>query len=218
MASIVAIVSALSARLVANLAAKGYPALAAGKIQLGRARQQEIWAPPRIMMVPVRSAWGGAQAYSRQPQQSSAENKAQRAQRSIATELISFEVRCWGAQPDRVTSPETVPDDDYDFTQTLYHAFIQAACAPTDDGDPAILGPLTSGGVELSPGAWTDATHQSAQVLLAGREFVFGLQASIPVTDSLATFAPSDVTQQTNTFLTTPNGGTPPAPSQGCGP
>lgn len=214
MASIVAIVNAMSDRLTANLAAKGYPVLAKGKIVMGRHRQYELDAPPRVIMTPTKSGFGGPDGYSRAP--AGAEGRAQHAQRSIATEFVRFEVRCWGAQPDRTTHPDTVQDDDFDFTQTLYHAVIQAAAAPTDDSPPgpAVLGPLTKGGVELDGGTWTDATFQSAQGLLAGREFVFGISVPVPVTDTLLAYAPSDVTAVTKTYLGEPGSE---ETTQGCG-
>jgi hypothetical protein len=211
-----AIVAAISNQVVTRLDAAGFPPLAEGRILLGRQAQFQQHAPPRIIMTPTNSDFSGAEAYSRQPMVSgsmSAEGRAQHAQRSILTDHIRFEVACWGASVDE--DPAVQRDDDYDVTQALYHAVLQAvACPPLDDPQgAAVAGPFTSGGVEADGGRWVDATFAAGQVNVLGRTFVFNLTLATPVLDRLFAYAPSDVKAAPKTFLTAADGST----DQGCG-
>lgn len=209
MPGLVTIVEKISAEVVKRLAAASYPALADGKILMGRQHQAAYSSPPRIIMTPVASEFAATDVYTRQPFPSgaySAESKAQLAQRAFALESVTFEIRCWGNSPG--SSPTDMRDDDFDATQVLYHAVIQAMSAPrvTDNG-PAIVGPLTKGGVELIAGKWTDASYKAPQNLVLGREFVFGVRIPTPVLDKLLQFAPSDVAANPTTNLTLQSGG-----------
>lgn len=198
MPSLVAIVSAVSDELVARLAAASYPALIGGKILLGRQKVAEFSSPPRVIMTPMGSEWEARGSYTSQvmtndvPPVYTDEAQAMRAQRDIIKEVMVFEVRCWGAS--QLTDPDQIRDDDFDMTRALYHATLQAMFAPKIvDGSRAVLGPMTKGGVELIGGKWSDAAYGSPQLVVEGREFVFGVRIPTPVLDRLLAFAPSDV-------------------------
>lgn len=213
MPGIVALRDALSSQVVKRLAAANYPALVDGKILLGRQEQFANSAPPRIIMTPTSSPFGPVDVYSSQPGMVSAEGRRQFQQRSVATEYVRFEVRCWGTS--NLADPTQVRDDDFDMTQVLYQAFIQAMCAPAiEDGkSAAVLGPITAGGVELETGQWTDGTFGSSQAIAYGREFVFGFRVPTPILDRLFTYAPAGVVAHPTTNLTDPTG----VSSVGCG-
>ncbi len=212
MPGIVAIVAAISSQVVLRLAASGYPPLTDGRILLGRQEQYASAAPPRIIFTPTESVFSAVNVYSRQPG-SGPEARAQRAQRSIQTESVRFEVACWGAADS--DDPVTVRDEDYDVTQALYHAVLQACAAPPldDNTKPAVLGPFTAGGVELDGGKWIDATFASAQATAYGRAFTFGLSVATPVLDRLLAYAPAGVHADPKTYFQAPDG----TSNQGCG-
>src|ERR1700749_1026164 len=110
MPGIVALVSQISTDVVTDLAAAGYPALIDGKILLGKQFQFEQSAPPRIIFTPVNSDFPTKDVYNASPTGQSgytAEQLAQNRNRSILSDMINFEVRCWGVSPDQD------PDNDY---------------------------------------------------------------------------------------------------------
>lgn len=213
MASITTIVSAISDALVPRLAARSMPPLqpfadgSPGAILLGRQRQAEQSAPPRVIFVPMGSEFGGPDVYVAHVKDDAGayttEAKAQLANRSLATEFLAFEVRVWGAAP-AGTDPAAVRDVDFDATRDLYH---QTILAIRD-----VLGPWSENGVELTSGKWTDATYAAAQAVALGREFVFGLKLGTPIVDVALTFAPQGVRPQATTNMVTETG----ASGQGC--
>jgi hypothetical protein len=176
------IVTKLSDEVVARLAAASYPPLAvdasgnAGRILIGRAAQFEQAAPPRIIFVPTSSAFGTRDIYSRAQTYNASERREQNAQRAIAQEAITFEVRVWG----QADPPE--PTNDFDITRSIYHCV------------RAVVHDLCPGAYELgAKGEWTDATFSSSQLARAGREFVFDVTLFTPVLTSLL---PYDVVRQ----------------------
>jgi hypothetical protein len=171
----IALVAALSASVVLGLAAAGYPPLTAnvdgspGGILLGDQHQFEHWSPPRIIFTPTKSTFGArdttrgvATVAANAPY--SAESLRLLARRVFASELLTFEVRCWGI------APVSAPDLDYAFTQGLYHQVLASAQE------------LCVGCYEVDGGTWTDATH----VVRAGREFVFAITFNVPILTTLA--------------------------------
>lgn len=209
MPGLVEVVRVISNNVIEALAAAGYPPLCplpdgtAGKILMGRQRQFEQHAPPRIILTPTASVFSGVDVYSNQPTPAGVENRLQHQYGALGTEFVRFECRCWGASAN--ADPKVVRDDDYDRTQVLYQTLIRAirdAC-----------GPFTKGGVELENGGWTDATFQAPQEMVYGREFVFGVKIPTPLLDKLYPYAPSDVAADPRSTLTTPSGGS----GQGCG-
>lgn len=199
MPGIVAIVTAISTDVVTALAAAGYPVLnplqdgSAGKILLGRQRQFEQAAPNRIIFVPMGSSFGpkgpASASVVAANQAYSPEALAQIRQRSILTEFLNFEVRVWGNGTD--------VDNSFDLTQTYYQQVIRS------------VHNLCAGVYEATPGIWTDSRIQSSQLVVDGKEFVFGLKFATPVLDVLLQFAPSGVVPDITDTLTAQPGGTP---------
>lgn len=166
MPGIKALVAAISTEVVSALAAANYPALVDEKILLGKQFQFEQSAPPRIIFTPIGSEFPMKDVYNASrtgTQGYTAEQLAQLKNRSIATDKISFEVRCWGV------SSNQDPDDDYDFTQALYHQVVRTVLA------------MARGSAEFSGGKWTDASFSSGQLVRDGREFVFNVTFGTPI-------------------------------------
>jgi hypothetical protein len=197
---IVQIVSAISEVVVDLLADAGYAPLTDGKILLGRQHHAEHSAPPRIVIIPLKSTFGPKDVYSAsrvaQNHPYGPEALAQIRQRSIATDRVTFEVRCWGVSP----KAEPDPDDDIDVTQALYQAVIEATHL------------LLVGSYELGRGEWIDAREGTTQHVHLGREFVFELTVATPVLDKLLPVAPSDVRGALSNTMIRPDG----AASTGC--
>lgn len=172
------IVTAISDEVVKSLASAGYPSLtpgldgAAGSIRLGRQAHMEQSAPPRIIFVPMRSSFSAKDVYNQSPSATpfSASRLQQTQQRSILTERITFEVRCWGVAGGPFAT-------DFGATQALYQQVIASTWL--------VCGPFTAGGISAEGGAWTDAEFGTPQHVIDGREFVFGLTFPVPVLDTL---------------------------------
>ena len=198
---LVLLVSSLSTWVVSKLSDGGYPGLTGGAILLGRQHVYEQTPPPRIIFTPTGSVFSGADVSSRQVKVSGAyttEGKFQLGSRSILTEQIEFEVRCWGVA--NVNDFTTQRDQDYNATRVLYHAVIQ--------GISDALGPATKGRVEFTSGKWSDVSQQDVY----GREFVFGVRIATPILEKLlpfdpaTAFAPSDVGFNGGVTLILPSG------------
>ena len=192
MPAITPIVSAISTDVVAALALAGYPALTDGAILVGRQHQFEQSAPPRILFVPVRSKFAAKDVYNRSPVATmtpySAEARQQIAQRSILTEMLTFEVRCWG------TATPSDPDLDFDITQAYYQQVIISTHL------------LSAGTYTVEGGEWTDSKFSSGQLIRDGREFVFALTFGTPILDKLLPFANPIVASNPTTKLQLPDG------------
>ena len=158
-------------------------ALVDGRVLLGRQHVFEQSAPPRIVMVPVRTKYTSGSASGNRRNVKSAERRREIAQRDIATETLVFEIHTWGQS--------TPPDPDYDFdaTQVLSHQVIQSVHL------------LTSGVYELVDGAWADQVATATQLMKAGHEHVFGISFETPVLDVAKPFAPVDVAPFQTTVL-----------------
>lgn len=165
MPAIVDLVNAISDDVIAKLSGAGYPALVDGKILLGAQHLAESSAAPRIVFVPRGSKFGPRDNTS--PNRNSADARLMRQQRSIGSELITFEVHAWG-QGSGV-------DDDFDVTQALYQCIAQS------------LHDLCEGCYKLGDGKWTQLTLLGA----AGHEFVFAVEIATPILDQLLPYAPS---------------------------
>ncbi len=189
MPGIVALVSAISDEVVASLAAASYPALTDGEILLGSQHVFEQSAPPRIIFTPKSSSFGPPMAGSANISRSSTDRLRLVQQAPIATETVSFEVRCWGSYNDDI-------DSAYDYTQALYHQVI------------ASVDKLARGVFALGNGAWTDTTH----LVKHGREFVFSVSLDTPVLNELFAYAPGAVGHHITDTLALRDGST----EQGC--
>lgn len=194
MPGIVALVSAISTDVSAGLLAAGYPALTDGAILLGMQHIVEQSAPPRIIFIPKSSTFGPPSPASASNVSTntpySTEGRRQIAQRSIQTESVTFEVRCWGQ------SVPADPNNDYDVTQALYQQVMISTHL------------LAAGNYKIGNGAWTD----TSQLFRGGREFVFSLTLATPVLGALLSRAPNTVGAVPTTVLHKIDGTT----EQGC--
>jgi hypothetical protein len=168
------LIALVSANVVTGLAAAGYPALVDGAILIGGQHVYEHSSAPRIVFVPAASTFGvrDPASPSRVSGADIAEQQAQWLQHPIASEMITFEVHCWGA------ATTGNPDDDYDVTQALYQQILMS------------LHLLCEGCYRILPGKWTSGTAQGTQLGKLGQEFVFGVEFSTPVLGELLAFAP----------------------------
>jgi hypothetical protein len=164
-------------------AALASPNVPFGKIYLGREHVDENSAAPRIVFVPVRSAFGPRSTANRNVAGNAVERAAQIAARSIGTEKVTFEVHAWG----QADPPD--PRNDFDATQVLYQQVIQSTHL------------LCAGIYEASSGAWADQVAGSTQMVKAGHEFVFGLTIETPILDKALPYAPSDIAALPTTNL-----------------
>jgi hypothetical protein len=115
---------------------------------------------------------------------------AQLTNRSILSDVISFEVRCWGS------SPSGDPSQDYDYTQALYQQVIRS------------VNELTYGSYVCGRGTWTDGRLNDSQLIRDGREFVFTVTLSTPVLERIEAlpFAPPNVAPGVTDTLVLSNG------------
>lgn len=186
--SVNAIVGLISSELVKLLADRNMPALTLGRIVLGSEKTYENVAPPYILFVPDTSDF----AQSGYPQvggtanvatiRSSPERMAQLAARALMQESLSFRIHVWGqADP---------PDSelDYDATRDLYHALIK------------VIHDTSVATFTLTKGTWAaNNADSNTQMIVAGREMVFGAVWRTPVLDTGFAF----VDPTTTPYLTT---------------
>lgn len=175
MPGIVALMSAISADVVARLAAAPTPVtLTEGKVLLGRQWVQSQSAAPRIIFIPSDSKFGPRDQAN--PSQvalnPTAETWAQKAQRAIASDRVHFEVQCWG-----VTQPEPDVDGDFTATETLYVAVMNSVRA------------LSVGNCGWTDGVWADQKPDAAQLQKFGHLYVFGLWIGTPVIEQILPMA-----------------------------
>jgi hypothetical protein len=169
MPAIVDLVSAISDDVIAKLAAAGYPALVDGKILLGSQHLAELSAAPRVVFVPTKSKFAPRDPTAKDL--TSAEGRLMIQQRPIASEIVVFEVHCWGQS--------STVDADYDITQALYQCIMMS------------LHDLCEGCYKVTDGKWTGSAGTATQLGRAGLEYVFGVEIATPVLDELLPYAPS---------------------------
>lgn len=106
-------------------------------------------------------------------------------QRSLFTDVVTFDVICWGVN----AAPSYA--NDFDTAQLLYQQVIQSGhlCAP--------------GAFYPKQGQWTEYRENSTQVDLLGHEFVFQVEIRTPVLDAALSFVP--VGTQAHYTFTVPN-------------
>lgn len=155
--------AALSADVVAALAAGSYPPLVDGGILFGPARQFEGSRPPRIIVTPTSSTFGPPDLYSASATLGTTERRQQAVMKAQHSERVTFEIRCWGGD----SAGSLVAD--YDLTRALYHAVLASLqrLAPNHGLDKS--------------GAYTTAGPLTS----LGREFVFTTWLDTPVLDTL---------------------------------
>jgi hypothetical protein len=162
------IISAISAVVVANLAAAGYPALTDGGIVIGTAAEFEQGDAPRIIFDPSPgSKFQAPEWYSASAMIHTAERERQIATRTIAGDNVSFSVHCWGAGLDGTIV------DDYDVTRALYHAVRAAVHA-------------------VAPGAYqiedSGKYRTGTNIVRRGRWFTFNLTLYTPILTQLTPY------------------------------
>jgi hypothetical protein len=132
--------------------------------------------------------------YSRSLEGNGSERKQQASMRAIAQKEIKFEVRCWGADP------SGIPIDNDDVTEALVDAVV------------ASVQSLAVGSFSIEDGSFTSSTFESAQLMVDGSEFVFGVNLLRPVLTTLAPYnstrshAPSDVSPDITDSMTISTG------------
>jgi hypothetical protein len=169
------ITAAIYAQLAPMLVEASLPPLVDGKIVLGRQRLLEASAPPRIIMVPVRSV------FSTQDETASTVALGQLEAwlaRSLLTDAQHFEVIVWGvaATPD--------PDLDFNATEKLYKLFIRA------------VHQISHGAYAMTDGEWLDQRADATQLVKLGHQFSFGVAFETPVQDDSLAFVPAGTTDQ----------------------
>lgn len=188
MALFAELMTALSADVVAALAAGGYPSLVDGAILFGPAHVFEHSRPPRVVVSPMGSKFGAPDLYPR----TATERKKMVVLPVAHSETVTLEVRCWG-----IASPRTDAGD-YDMTRTLAHAVL------------ASLQRIVPNHGLSTQGEWT----KSGPIDSAGREFVFAVSIDTPVLDSLlpynaaTMYASAGTTAVTTDTYTNPDGTT----------
>jgi hypothetical protein len=172
------LIALISADVVTGLVAAGYPSLVDGGILIGGQHVFEMSSAPRIVFVPTGSKFGPRDPANpaRVSGADDAQYQAMVLQRPIASEILSFDVHCWGA------ATTGNPDDDYDVTQALYQQILMS------------MHTLCEGCYSAGNGRWTSGTAQGTQLAKAGQEFVFTLDIATPVLDTLLAFAPGTLT------------------------
>lgn len=170
MGALKSIIGAVSDSVVAALAVAGYPPLTpdasgnAGKILVGTAALFEQVSAPRIIFEPLGSKFSGSEYASSSATLGTTERRRQNAMRTVAAEDVMFGVRVWGA------AGTGDPVDDYDVTRGIYHQIRSSlqACLPgafaIDDSGKYTVG---------------------SNVVLHGREFVFGVTIFTPILSAL---------------------------------
>lgn len=168
MGALASIITAISAHVVANLAAGGYPALTSGAIEVGTAAEFEQSVPPRIIFDPTPgSKYVSPEYYSGSAVVHTTEREIQGAQRTIAGDNVSFLVHCWAAAHTGVVV------DDYDLCRAYAHA-VRAALQ------------------DIIPGAYQiedkGEYRKGANVVLLGRWFTLNVTIYTPVLASLVAY------------------------------
>lgn len=185
------IAAAIYAQLAPILAAEGQPPLVDGKIVLGRQRLLEQSAPPRIIMIPVRSVFTG------QDESASTIPLGQLEAwlaRSLMTDAQHFEVVVWAA-----ASPPD-PDQDFNATEKLYKLFLRA------------VHQISHGSFALTDGEWLDQRADATQLVKLGHQFSFGVAFQTPVQDDSLAFVPTGTAGTTTTELQPADGSPAEAP------
>lgn len=188
MPGIVALVGAISDHVVAALSAASAPPLTDGKILVGREHIAEASSPPRVVFIPTTGKYGPKSVASAMTVAATNERRLEKAQRSIASETVGFEVHVWGA------AANDDPAEHYDATQALAQQVIRS------------VHELTTGVYALSDGRWTDGSNGGSNLIARGREYVFGISIATPILVEALIYAPSDVRPKAQTKLD-PNDG-----------
>ena len=158
--SVTQLISAISADVVARLAAANMQPLVDGAVLLGPQHVWENSSPPRIVFIPTISSF-----LDEAPSAGVAPNGSY--ETSISTPWIwqenkRFHVMVWNCVfASGVCAPD--PDGDWDATEALYRLLIQSLWA------------LAGGAHKISGAFWRDARPDSPRITALGRMFEFDL-------------------------------------------
>lgn len=167
MGALASIVSAISAQVVANLAAGGYPALTDAGIVVGTAAEFEQTSPNRIIFdFDAGSKYVPAEYYSGSTVIHTDERAVQGALRTIAGDNVLVSVHCWAQAATGVVV------DDYDVCRAYAHA-VRAA-----------LQAIAPGAFELADGKYRTNQH----IVRAGRWFTMNLVLYTPILETLVAY------------------------------
>lgn len=173
------------------------PALVNGRILLGRQRVAGQDLAPRIVMVPVSSAFGPRSVSGPSNPAGFPDDmtRKQWTNFTIGTDIKRFEVQCWGI----ANRAQADIEADFDATEALYDQVI------------ASLDALTRGRYKLSGGVWIDQSEDKTHWLNAGHAFKFYVDLATPLPQQIAAVptAPSG-TVSAPVVLLQPADGSPP--------
>jgi hypothetical protein len=171
---VIELVAQISDHMNTGLHNAGYPRLTPlldgqpGRIVVGNRWQHDQLVPPRVVMIPTKSTFD-ARTTSRGPAnvadnktRMDAQSKFAVANRTILTELATFEVAAWSLAPDDLTDSGAA---DFDYTRALYMQLVASCHA------------LMPGCFTVDGGVWRATQHLQR----VGREFVFSLTIALPI-------------------------------------
>jgi hypothetical protein len=187
--SITAIRDYFTAEVCGAMARYNMAPLVEGKILLGPQHVAEHTSPPRIIFIPKGSKFGPKSVTAALPGPSATPEKRREVQqRSIGTEILLIEVRCWGQ------STPADDDEDWNVARGLAHLVMQAAEV------------LTAGIWNATSGSWTDSEPGAALLNRAGREFRFMLEIGTPILGDLLPYVPAGTKAELTVEQKTPSG------------
>lgn len=173
------LITALSDATKVHLTTAGWPPLRnlvngePGRILLIDSHRLDQYMPPRISMMPESAKFGakdptrGTSRVAGNASSYDAESRAAINNPSIGSELVTFEVRCWGIASDTEEDPYGA---DFEYTRALYNALNIAA------------NEIMSGCYKFEDGKWMTVAHLER----VGREFVCGLTIALPILSRLS--------------------------------
>ncbi len=191
--SVSQVIAALSADVVAGLAALT-PAITLyeSAIVLGRHRLRENVAGPRIVAIPIGSAFSESDVASISVISDATERRAEASAVPIQSDVMTFEMHVQG-----IASPPDPNAGDFDTTQAMVDQVIRSADA------------IMRGVFKAGAGRWTSGMANAQVVMNAGQEFVFTLSIGRPITQTPLPYAPTNTSVTATTSMTTPDNPTP---------
>ena len=148
-------------------------------------------APPTVTIADTGGGTGATAIANVGP---TADQLFQMLQRSLFTDVVTFDVICWGVN--------ALPDysNDFDTAQILYQQVIQSAHL------------VAPGAVYPKSGQWTEYKEGTTQVDLLGHEYVFSVEIRTPLLDAPLAFVPVGTQMHgTTSFVAPVVGGMPEA-------
>jgi len=116
-----------------------------------------------------------------------AERKVQVAQRALGSDVLAFDVHCWGQ-----LLPNPDPGLDYDVTMSLAQA--------VKISSRLLFGQAST----VGSGTWDDEGARRTQLIKAGHLLTFSLSVDVPFLDTALAYAPSGMIIETTVQSPTP--------------